>query len=930
MASILPVWGQNYLTGPNTGAESRLDNTPRNVTFPLTVTGSGTYSLSGGIFFMKDGPGTIGNVTLTVKNSAAMALGSVTLSNSQFCAGLSGTECQSYAYHTFTLAPPLALSPGSYTLVLSTDAMPQQDTAYFVKGGGTSFSVMAGLPATPNLTISKSVSPANLISGMPAAYRVTVTNIGNAPTSGTITVTDTLGPNQTLGSPPPNGSNWNCSAAGQVVTCTTSVSIPAGASASPITITVNVAATATISVTNTVTVAGGGGTNTNNSFTLVSPVNSPNLSVLKTASAATFIQGQNEVYTITASNAGNAPSSGTITVTDTLDSNLTFVSATGSGWSCSNAAQVVTCTTSASIAAGAPAAPITITVSVAPHGETSVTNTAAVTGGGGTNTNNSFTLVSPVTAPNLSVSKTAGPFSKGQNAVYTILVSNGGTAPSSGVITVTDTLDPNLTFVSATGSGWSCNAAAQVVTCTTTAAVAASGSAPPITLTVKVSATAPATVTNNVTVGGGGSSNNSSQLVSAVDATNLTISKTANPATFTQGQGAVYTITASNIGNAPSAGTITVTDTLDPNLTFVSATGSGWSCGAAAQVVTCTTGAVIAAGASASPIMLTVNVASNGQISATNMVTISGGGDVVHTNTSFTLVSVVNGSNLSVSKTANPATFTQGQNGAYTITARNIGNAPSAGTITVTDTLDPNLTFVSFTGTGWMCSATGHDVTCTTSTVIAAGASAPPITISVNVGATAPTSVTNNVTVAGGGGTNTNNSFQLVSNVGNPNLSVSKTASPATFTQGQNGAYTITARNVGNGDSSGTITVKDTLDSNLTFVSATGSGWSCSAAAQLVTCTTSAVIAAGASGAPITITVNVVATAPASVTNNVTVAGGGGTNTNNSFQLVSTVNPPGPPSVQGVPATSTAVLILAGLVLIGLVVLLRRRAAYRG
>ena len=67
MASILPVWGQNYVTGPNTGAESRLDSTPRNVTFFLTVNGTGTYSLAGGIFYMKDGTSTstTADVTLT-------------------------------------------------------------------------------------------------------------------------------------------------------------------------------------------------------------------------------------------------------------------------------------------------------------------------------------------------------------------------------------------------------------------------------------------------------------------------------------------------------------------------------------------------------------------------------------------------------------------------------------------------------------------------------------------------------------------------------------------------------------------------------------------------------------------------------------------------------------------------------------------------
>src|SRR5215471_15271533 len=236
-ASMLPVWGQNFVTGPNTGAESRLDNTPRNVTFFLTVTGSGAYSLAGGIFFMKDGPATTGAVTLTVFNSSAIALGSVTQSNSQFCAGLTPTQCQSFTYHTFTLPSPLALSPGSYTLVLSTNAQPQQNSAYFVKGGGTSFSVMAGGGGgAPNLSISKAASPANFSAGMAGAYSVQVTNVGNASSSGVITVMDTLGPNQTFVSA--TGSGWSCSAAAQVVTCTTSAVIAAGASAPLITITV--------------------------------------------------------------------------------------------------------------------------------------------------------------------------------------------------------------------------------------------------------------------------------------------------------------------------------------------------------------------------------------------------------------------------------------------------------------------------------------------------------------------------------------------------------------------------------------------------------------------------------------------------------------------------------------------------------------------
>jgi uncharacterized repeat protein (TIGR01451 family) len=693
---------------------------------------------------------------------------------------------------------------------------------------------------------------------------------------------------------------------------------------------VSVAANGEISITNVVTVTGGGDVDPiDNTFTLVSVVNVPKLSVSKTPTPSAFSKGQNGVYTILVSNGGSAPSSGPIRVTDTLDPNLTFVSATGSGWSCGAAAQVVTCTTPAVIAAGASAPSITLTVNVAANAPVSVTNNVAVAGGA--SANNSSQLVTAVDATDLRISKTANPatFTQGQNAVYTITASNIGNAPTSGMITVTDTLDPNLTFVSATGSNWSCSAAAQVVTCTTSAAIAAQGSAPAINITVNVAANGRISVTNLVTISGGGDvdpADNTFTLVSNVNAANLSVSKTANPATFTQGQNGGYAILVSNGGTAPSSGTITVTDTLDPNLTFVSATGSGWSCSAAAQVVTCTMSAVIPAQGSAPAINITVNVAASAPSSVTNAVTVTGGGGA-NTNNSFQLVSTVNAPKLSVSKTATPSAFSKGQNGVYAILVSNGGTAPSSGTITVTDTLDSNLTFVSANGSGWSCSTAARVVTCTTPAVIPAGVSAPSITITVNVATNAPVSVTNNVTVAGGG--SANNSSQLVTAVDATDLRISKTANPATFIQGQNAVYTITASNIGNAPTSGMITVTDTLDPSLTFVSATGSGWSCSDAAQIVTCTTSAAIPVSGSAPPLSITVKIAMNAPASVANNVTVAGGGESNTSNSsFQLVSNVN--GPSAAQSVPAMTTPMLILTGMVLIGLVVWLRRRAAYPG
>ena len=82
-------------------------------------------------------------------------------------------------------------------------------------------------------------------------------------------------------------------------------------------------------------------------------------------------------------------------------------------------------------------------------------------------------------------------------------------------------------------------------------------------------------------------------------------------------------ITVSNIGGAATTGTITVTDSLPTGLTNVSGTGTGWTCGALGQDVTCTSGTAIAAGGSGNPITLTVNVLMSAPYSLTNNAIVS-------------------------------------------------------------------------------------------------------------------------------------------------------------------------------------------------------------------------------------------------------------------------------------------------------------------
>ena len=111
--------------------------------------------------------------------------------------------------------------------------------------------------------------------------------------------------------------------------------------------------------------------------------------------------GQNGAYLLTVSNLGSGTAPGPIVVTDTLGSGLTFVSATGSGWTCSNSGQTVTCVHPGPVAPNTSLPMIVITVSVADDAE-KVENCASVMAEGvqDANLDNNFTCVgTPVEPP---------------------------------------------------------------------------------------------------------------------------------------------------------------------------------------------------------------------------------------------------------------------------------------------------------------------------------------------------------------------------------------------------------------------------------------------------------------------------------------------------------------------------------------------------
>ena len=92
--------------------------------------------------------------------------------------------------------------------------------------------------------------------------------------------------------------------------------------------------------------------------------------------------------------------------------------------------------------------------------------------------------------------------------------------------------------------------------------------------------------------------------------------------------------------------------------------------------------------------------------------------------------------------------FTVGTNGDYLIQVSNLGPEPEANPIVVSDTLPAGLSFVSGTGIGWSCGAVAADVSCTHPGPIAVGASAPDLTLTVQVSAAAAPAVNNTATVS--------------------------------------------------------------------------------------------------------------------------------------------------------------------------------------
>lgn len=189
----------------------------------------------------------------------------------------------------------------------------------------------------PNLVLAKTDGVTSVIAGGTTSYTLTVTNNGNAPTSGLVTVVDV--PPVGLAVTAISGSGWTCTLA--TLTCTRSDALAAGNSYPVITVDATVSTSASGTLVNKAKV-GGGGDPTNSTTpdaTTVAACNANgtpegcaidsnelnSIAIDKDTSTPSVVVGGSANYSIVITNTGTTPLTGAV-VSDVLPTGFTYAS----------------------------------------------------------------------------------------------------------------------------------------------------------------------------------------------------------------------------------------------------------------------------------------------------------------------------------------------------------------------------------------------------------------------------------------------------------------------------------------------------------------------------------------------------------------------------------------------------------------------------
>ncbi len=492
---------------------------------------------------------------------------------------------------------------------------------------------------------------------------------------------------------------------------------------------------------------------------------------------------------------------------------------------------------------------------------------------GGVRGSGVFTRAWPLQSPagrppsgRLSILKTASASTVEANSTfsYTIEVSNipsdQNAGPQTGVV-VLDEIPQSLTVLSAVGAGWNCSVVGNSVDCRRTT-LASNAST-----TIEIQVQAPDSAQTVVNTARATSIESRTPVTSAVSVVittepvtpppmvDLRLDKRDSADPVIVNTQFTYFLDVSNVGNTIASGVV-VNDTLPSGVTLISAQGPGWTCTGTTTVSCALTGSLISGAISTVAIQVraptqVVTLSNQARVS-------SAGNDVNPANDSDTETTVIQldptppvpMADLALSAAVVPAAALTGQTVEFQVTARNIGpsvaaNAQIVGTLAASLQLSGASTFQT---DGWSCTATGTDrVSCTRASFAVGATSILRIPATIRPGATAPGTATFVISSATLDPVAANNSASATVSYqsGGSDVSITKTDSADPVRAGATYFYTLAIANAGPEAASG-VRVVDSLPAPLSFVSATGTGFTCTNAGQVVTCNLAGTLAAGA------------------------------------------------------------------------------------
>lgn len=609
-------------------------------------------------------------------------------------------------------------------------------------------------------------------------------------------------------------------------------------------------------------------TENNAAFELTTVVRSADLRVTKEDSPEPVLVNGTLTYYVNATNLGPTYATN-VTVVDALPPDATFVSATPEEGSCGQTAGIVTC----ALGPMQPGASVNITIVVSPTNPGLITNKVNITSddpdpNAANNNATEQTLVETLADLSITKDDSPDPAEENGNLTYFLNVTNHGPTRATNV-TVTDDLDANVTFVSATSEHGTCAHTTPTVTCEL-------GTMEPgatVNVTLIVRSDQPGAYLNQASAT---SDDPDPDLANntALESTNATpqpadisITKEDSPDPVMEGTALTYHLNVTNHGPG-DAHDVLVHDELPPSVVFLAVAQSQGSCSESAGIVDCNLG-TLDPGENAS-VEISARPAGRGNVTNTASALASEPdlnlANNNHTQTTFVTPRPVD---LNVTKLDNQDPLGVGQNLTYTVTVQNLGPG-NATNVSLTDVSQPGTLFVLANSTQGSC-AGGAVLGVTTVECdlgdIPANDSA---VVTVVVKPQSPGRVTNTANAsADEDDINLTNNLAIEQTTVLPppepeaDLNLTKTGDADLVLVGQRVNYTLVASNDGP-DVAENVTVLDDVPASFVIEETNATqGPGCAIAASLVTC----VLGDLAPGANATIRIGVRPTAPGAFNN---------------------------------------------------------------